>query len=139
MDGVAPIDAETAAEITRAAALRSAIRRFAARTEVVASETGISSEHYNLLLMLQDAELTGRPLSVSGLTAASTLQQTAVREFVAGAERAGLVEREHSAPDRPTLRLTDRGQRRLVAAFVALRHDRAELARAVERLGDGRS
>lgn len=139
MDRSGPIDIETARELERAAALRSALRRFAARTEVVATETGISSEHYNLLLMLQAAELAGRPMSVTRLTAVSTLQQAAVSDFVAGAERAGLVEREHSEPDMSTLRLTDRGRRRLVAAFDALRHDRAELTRAVQGLAAGRS
>ena len=129
------IDAETADEIARAAALRSALRRFAARTESVSGVTGISSEHYNLLLILQAAELAGTPMSVSELTDGSSLQQTAVRDFLAGAERAGLVNREQSGSrGTATLCLTPEGRRRLVAAFVALRQDRAELARTVHAL-----
>ena len=135
MDGSVAINAETAEEIARAAALRSALRRFAARTEAVSSSTGISSEHYNLLLMVQAAELAGMPMSVSELSDASRLQQTAVRDFLAGAERAGLVKREQSGTRGiATICLTTQGRARLVAAFTALRQDRAELARTVHAL-----
>lgn len=128
------------AEIERAAAFRSALRGFLVRTEEAAAAVGLTPQRYNLLLLIKSGR--GECSTVSELSARLSLRQTAVTELVRRAEEAGLVEREPSAEDRRVrlLRLTPEGDRRLMAAFVALRGDRRALAAALDearaRLGE---
>jgi DNA-binding MarR family transcriptional regulator len=128
---------DSADEILAAAAYRTALRKFLARTEAVAASAGLSSQRYNLLLLVKAGEISGEAVTVGRLTDLLELRQTAVSELVRRAEEAGLVRRERSTADARAslLALTDEGDRRLMAAFRALRSDRAELARSFRVLG----
>lgn len=129
--------ADLADEILSAAAYRTALRKFLARTEVVAASAGLSSQRYNLLLLVKAGEMSDEPVTVGRLTDLLELRQTAVSELVRRAEEAGLVHRVRSTLDARTslIRLTEEGDRRLMQAFRALRSDRAELARSFRILG----
>lgn len=115
-------------ELARAAAYRTAFRRFLYRTDTAAANAGLTSQRYDLLLQIASAEA----LRVTDLCERLQLRQTAVTELVKRAEEAGLVGREPSSEDARSwvLRLTPEGERRLMRAFEALRDDRAALAEA---------
>jgi DNA-binding MarR family transcriptional regulator len=119
-------------EFLRAAAFRSALRRFLRRTEVVAAEASLTPQRYDLLLMIRSAG----ELRVTDLCDLLELQQSAVTELVNRAEEAGLIVRESSPDDGRVrlLRLTSEGERRLMRAFVALRNDREMLRAAFREL-----
>lgn len=122
------------AEIERAAAFRSALRRFVARTGVVATEAGLTSQRYDLLLAIRAGQ--GETATPTELAEQLSLNQTAVSELVRRAEEAGLIRREPSADDGRVffLRLTPEGESRLEDAFVGLRADRSQLVHAFEEL-----
>ena len=116
------------AELVRAAAYRTAFRRFLYRTDMAANSAGLTSQRYDLLLQIASAGA----VRVTDLCERLQLRQTAVTELVKRAEEAGLLEREPSSEDARSwvLRLTPEGERRLMSAFEALRDDRAALAEA---------
>ena len=119
-------------DLARAAAFRTELRRFLRRTESVAAEAGLTSERYDLLLMIQAGVDAGAPVRVTDLIESLQLRQTAVTENVKRAVEAGLIER-HPSPDDARasfLRLTTEGERRLRATYEGLRGDRATLKRA---------
>jgi DNA-binding MarR family transcriptional regulator len=124
------------AELVRAAAFRTAWRRFLRRTETVAAEAGLTSQRYDLLLMIRSAHPTVAELRVTELCELLQLQQTAVTELVKRTEEAGLITRRPSAEDGRgwLLRLTTEGEKRLMRAFSALRDDREALADAFAEL-----
>lgn len=126
---MAPIERN---EIERAAAFRSALRRFLARTEEIAASVGLTPQRYNLLLTIKAGR--DEASTVSELMRRLALRQTAATELVRRAEAAGLVVREVSAEDGRVsiLRLTPEGDRRLMEAFVALRDDRRALAQSLD-------
>ena len=113
------------AELLRAAAFRTALRRFLHRTESVAAEAGLTPQRYDLLLMIGAAG----ELRVTELIELLHLRQTAVTELVNRTEEAGLVRRLPSSEDGRVrlLRLTAEGERRLLRAVSALRDDREAL------------
>lgn len=122
-------------ELRRAAAFRSALRGFSARTEEVAAAAGLTRQRYDLLLAIRAApEATS---TVTELSQQLRLRQTAVTELVKRAEEAGLVVRTASPQDgRVTLlRLSGEGERRLMDAFEALRQDRAQVREAMREVG----
>lgn len=114
------------AELLRAAAFRRELRRFLHRSDAVAKEAGLTSQRYDLLLMLASAG----EMRITELCALLHLQQTAVTELVKRTEEAGLIRRRQSAEDGRVwlLELTAEGERRLMRAFAALREDRKALA-----------
>jgi DNA-binding MarR family transcriptional regulator len=116
------------AELARAAAYRTAFRRFLQRTDAAATNAGLTSQRYDLLLQVASAGA----LRVTDLCQRLELRQTAVTELVKRAEEAGLLERAQSAEDARSwvLRLTPEGERKLMLAFDALRDDRTALAKA---------
>jgi DNA-binding MarR family transcriptional regulator len=118
-------------EFQRAAAFRSALRRFVARTNEVTATADLTSQRYDLLLAIK----TGPDSSstVTQLSRRLSLPQPAVTELVQRAEEVGLVRRDVSEVDRRVseLRLTEAGERRLVQAFVALREERRQLVEAM--------
>jgi DNA-binding MarR family transcriptional regulator len=118
-------------EFQRAAAFRSALRRFLARTNEVTATAHLTSQRYDLLLAIKtgpDATST-----VTQLSRRLSLPQPAVTELVQRAEEVGLVKRAVSEVDRRVseLRLTAAGERRLLQAFVALREERRQLIDAM--------
>ena len=120
------------AELARAAAYRTELRRFLDRTDSVAESAGLTSQRYDLLLMLRSAG----ELRVTELCDLLHLRQTAVTELVKRSEEAGLVERRPSSEDGRVwlLRTTAEGERRLLRAFTALQDDREALARAFRQV-----
>jgi DNA-binding MarR family transcriptional regulator len=122
-------------ELRRAAAFRSALRAFSARTEEVAAAAGLTLQRYDLLLAIRAApEATS---TVTELSQQLRLRQTAVTELVKRAEEAGLLLRKRSPQDgRVTLlRLSGEGERRLMHAFEALRQDREQVRQALREVG----
>jgi len=126
----------TKRELARAAAFRSELRRFLRRTEIVASQAGLTPERYDLLLMIQAGVDADAPLRVTDLCGSLQLRQTAVTENVKRAVEAGLIGRRPSPDDRRAtlLYLTEEGERRLWSAYEGLRGDRADLRRALDDL-----
>lgn len=130
-----PRDAVSDVELRRAAAFRSALRRFLARTDEVASAAGLTSQRYDLLLAIKSG--ADETSTVTELGSRLSLRQTAVTELVKRAEDAGLVERSTSTADGrvSVLALTAEGERRLMSAFVGLRDERRQLAEAMSAVG----
>lgn len=122
-------------ELERAAAFRSALRRFLARTDEVANIAGLTSQRYDLLLAIKTgADETSTMTELAGRL---SLRQTAVTELVKRAEEAGLIKRASSPADGrvSVLALTAEGERRLMRAFVGLREERRQLAEAMNVVG----
>jgi DNA-binding MarR family transcriptional regulator len=122
-------------ELQRAAAFRSALRRFLARTDEVAGVAGLTSQRYDLLLAIKSGP--GETSTMTELATRLSLRQTAVTELVKRAEEAGLVTRSTSAADGrvSVLAPTAEGERRLIRAFVGLREERRHLAEAMSAVG----
>jgi DNA-binding MarR family transcriptional regulator len=118
-----------------AAAFRTALRRFLRRTDDVAADSGLTSQRYDLLLMIDSAGGDGG-VRVTELCELLQMQQTAVTELVKRAVDAGLVTRSASAADKRVvlLHVTADGKARLRQAFTQLRGDRAALAKALDEL-----
>jgi DNA-binding MarR family transcriptional regulator len=131
-------------EMAEAAAFRTALRRFLRRTDTVAAEAGLTSQRYDLLLMIDSAGGEDG-VRVTELCELLQMQQTAVTELVKRSLEAGLVSRTASTADGRValLRVTAEGRVRLRRAFKGLQGDRAALATALEelesRLGAGRA
>lgn len=125
----------SAVELQRAAAFRSALRRFLARTDEVANAAGLTSQRYDLLLAIKAGP--DETSTMTDLGSQLSLRQTAVTELVKRAEEAGLVERSAFAADGRVvvLALTAEGERRLMLAFVGLREERRQLAEAMSAVG----
>jgi DNA-binding MarR family transcriptional regulator len=123
------------AELRRAAAFRSALRRFLARTDEVAGAAGLTSQRYDLLLAIKTGP--GETSTVTELASRLSLRQTAVTELVKRAEETSLLERSSSPVDGRVsmLSLSAEGERRLLAAFVGLREERRQLAEAMSAVG----
>jgi DNA-binding MarR family transcriptional regulator len=116
------------ADLARAAAFRSELRRFLQRTHSVAADAGLTSQRYDLLLTIRSAG----EVRITDLCESLHLRQTAVTELVKRTEDAGLIERRGSDEDARVwlLRLTPEGERRLMQAFTALAADRDTLVAA---------
>lgn len=114
----------------RAAAFRTALRQFLARTNEVSTGAGLTSQRYDLLLAIKTGN--GETSTVSELVKRLSLPQPAVTELVKRAEDVGLVERSAGADRRVSvLRLSPAADERLLQAFVALRAERRQLADAM--------
>lgn len=122
-------------ELQRAAEFRSALRRFLARTEEVASAAGLTSQRYDLLLAIKTG--AGGTSTVTELSQRLSLRQTAVTELVKRAEDAGLIQRSTSSADGrvSVLALSPEGEQRLMRSFVGLREERRQLAEAMSAVG----
>jgi DNA-binding MarR family transcriptional regulator len=119
-----------------AAALRAALRRFSQASEHALALYGLTSERYELLLAIKDAEGGGEPATVSELATALGVAQSSVTQLVRRAENAGLLRREVSIIDARVryLRLTAQGERQLASAVAALHGERTRLAEIVSQL-----
>lgn len=117
-------------ELQRAAAFRTALRQFLARTNEVAASAGLTSQRYDLLLAIKTGN--DETSTVSELVKRLSLPQPAVTELVKRAEEAGLIQRSVGEDRRVSvLRLTPAAEDRLMEAFVALRAERRRLADAM--------
>ena len=123
---------EVSDELERVAAFRAELRRFLLRTNSVATQAGLSSQRYDLMLMIRSAG----EIRITELCELLQLQQTAVTQLVKRAEEAGLIERRPSRDDGRVwlLRLTAAGEERLTAVLAALRDEGDALAEGLRRL-----
>ena len=74
-------------ELESVAAFRTQLRRFLRRTDIVTSQAGLTTQRYDLLLMLKSADREGRGVCLTDLRQLLQLQQTAVTELVSGPSR----------------------------------------------------
>jgi DNA-binding MarR family transcriptional regulator len=113
------------------ATLRVALREFAARTERIARAHQLTSERYELLLLIGVA--AEGEATVGKLARQLHIGQSAATQLTRRVEDAGLIERTVSPSDARVhpLRLTAEGERRLAAAAAALAKERSALADAV--------
>lgn len=123
--------AQLSAELRRAAAFRSSLRTFLARTGDVSASAGLTPQRYDLLLLIKTGE--DETSTVTELSERLVLRQPAVTELVKRAEESGLVKRAKSQLDGRValLRLTGKGERQLMKAFLALREERRALGDAM--------
>lgn len=113
------------------ARLRIALREFAARTERIARAHKLTSERYELLLLIGVA--AEGEATVGNLARRLHIGQSAATQLARRVEDAGLIERTVSPSDARVhpLRLTAEGERRLAAAAADLANERGSLAEAV--------
>jgi DNA-binding MarR family transcriptional regulator len=113
-----------------AAELRIQLLSFQRRTEEITGRHRITPERYLLLLLVHAATLTETRSTVTSLCGPLQMTQSAVSRLVAGAVRAGLVDREFDSRDRRRsyLGLTREGEARLDQVFHELGPERAKLA-----------
>jgi DNA-binding MarR family transcriptional regulator len=97
---------------------------------------GLTTERYELLLVLKSAESGSERVTVSELTSALGVAQSSVTQLVRRSEDAGLLWREVSASDARVryLRLTKRGERQLAGAVADLGEERDRLAAILSAL-----
>lgn len=126
------------ADVVAVAEFRTAIRRFARRSERIARQHGLTPQRYALLLMIKGAANGQERSTVTELSDRLQLAQSTVTELVRRAEETGLVTREQSQDDaRVThLRLTPEGERRLMLSFTDLSKERAQLRDAFATLDE---
>jgi DNA-binding MarR family transcriptional regulator len=126
------------ADVVAVAEFRTALRRFARRSERVARQHGLTPQRYGLLLMIKGAANGQERSTVTELSDRLQLAQSTVTELVRRAEETGLVTREQSPDDaRVThLRLTPEGDRRLMLSFTELSKERAQLRDAFAALNE---
>jgi DNA-binding MarR family transcriptional regulator len=113
------------------AAVRIALREFAARTDRIARAHELTAERYELLLLIEAAG--EGEATVGKLARQLHIGQSAATQLARRVEDAGLIERTVSPTDARVhpLRLTAEGERRLAAAAADLTKERAMLADAV--------
>jgi DNA-binding MarR family transcriptional regulator len=113
------------------AKLRVALREFAARTERIARAHQLTSERYELLLLIGVA--AEGEATVGKLARQLHIGQSAATQLTRRVAAAGLIERTVSPSDARVhpLRLTAEGERRLAAAAADLANERGALAEAV--------
>jgi DNA-binding MarR family transcriptional regulator len=126
------------ADVVAVAEFRTALRRFARRSERVARQHGLTPQRYALLLMIKGAANGQERSTVTELSDRLQLAQSTVTELVRRAEETGLLTREQSPDDaRVThLRLTPEGDRRLMLSFTELSKERAQLRDAFAALDE---
>ena len=118
-----------------AARLRVQLLWFQRRMEEIAARHALTPERYLLLLLVRSDALLGTQSSVSSLCGPLQMTQSSVSRLVAGAVRAGLLDREPNPLDHrgAFLCLTESGRKRLDGAFDELGPERDRLAEALRR------
>ena len=125
-------------DVVAVAEFRTALRRFARRSERVARQYGLTPQRYLLLLMIKGAADGKEQSTVTELADRLQLAQSTVTELVRRAEETGLVTREQSQDDARVahLRLTPEGDRRLMQSFTEIATERAQLRDAFSQLDE---
>jgi len=125
-------------DVVAVAEFRTALRRYARRSERVARQYGLTPQRYLLLLMIKGAADGKEQSTVTELADRLQLAQSTVTELVRRAEEAGLVTREQSQDDARVahLRLTPEGDRRLMQSFTEIATERAQLRDAFSQLDE---
>ena len=125
-------------DVVAVAEFRTALRRYARRSERVARQYGLTPQRYLLLLMIKGAADGKEQSTVTELADRLQLAQSTVTERVRRAEETGLVTREQSQDDARVahLRLTPEGDRRLMQSFTEIATERAQLRDAFSHLDE---
>lgn len=125
-------------DVVAVAEFRTALRRYARRSERVARQYGLTPQRYLLLLMIKGAADGKEQSTVTELADRLQLAQSTVTELVRRAEETGLVAREQSQDDARVahLRLTPEGDRRLMQSFTEIATERAQLRDAFSHLDE---
>ena len=125
-------------DVVAVAEFRTALRRYARRSERVARQYGLTPQRYLLLLMIKGAADGKEQSTVTELADRLQLAQSTVTELVRRAEETGLVTREQSQDDARVahLRLTHEGDRRLMQSFTEIATERAQLRDAFSHLDE---
>jgi DNA-binding MarR family transcriptional regulator len=125
-------------DVVAVAEFRTALRRYARRSERVARQYGLTPQRYLLLLMIKGAADGKEQSTVTELADRLQLAQSTVTELVRRAEETGLVTREQSQDDARVahLRLTPEGDRRLMQSFTEIATERAQLREAFSHLDE---
>lgn len=125
-------------DVVAVAEFRTALRRYARRSERVARQYGLTPQRYLLLLMIKGAADGKEQSTVTELADRLQLAQSTVTELVRRAEETGLVTREQSQDDARVahLRLTPEGDRRLMQSFTEIATERAQLRDAFSQLDE---
>ena len=124
-------------EYTRAAELRSALRRFLRSSDRVTREHGLTTQRYELLLMVKTSRDGSERATLGELMERLDAPQSTVTELVHRAEDLGLLARELDPKNRRAvyLRLTPEGEGRLAAAVPKLAGERRRLVSLLRELG----
>ena len=127
-------------EYRRAAELREALRHFLRGSDRVTRAHGLTTQRYELLLMIKAARDGSERVTLGELIERLDAPQSTVTELVHRAEDLGLVQRELNPRNRRViyLRLTAEGESRLAASVAALAQERRQLISLLSRLADGR-
>jgi DNA-binding MarR family transcriptional regulator len=122
-------------QVTDAATLRTALRRFDADTARAVRRCRLTPQRYVLLLMIKGAPGGARSATVSAISQRLRMPHNTISELVSRAVHAGLAEREPTPEDRRSARLslTAEGDTRLRCAVSQLEGDRAALRRSLRR------
>ncbi|MDQ3857930.1 MAG: MarR family transcriptional regulator [Actinomycetota bacterium] len=117
------------AEYRHAAELRSALRRFLRSSDRVTREHGLTTQRYELLLMVKTSRDGSERTTLGELMERLDAPQSTVTELVHRAEDLGLLTRELDPKNRRPvyLRLTREGEGRLAAAVAKLAGERRRL------------
>jgi DNA-binding MarR family transcriptional regulator len=118
-----------------AAALREALRAFLRQSDQVTRRHGLTTQRYELLLMIRTSARDGRA-TVSQLARRLSLAQSSTSELVDRTEDLGLVRRDGDTADRRAVvvSLTAEGERRLSLAVEELKAERRRLVEALALL-----
>lgn len=116
-------------EILRAAEFRRRLRRFIAHGDAHVRQAGLTPQRYLLLLAIKGAPDASEVRTIGQLADDLQLAQSSVTELVDRAEAVGLVVRAQGGVDARTVavRLSPKGEERLVRALAAVRADREQL------------
>lgn len=122
------------AEFQAAARLRQALREFADRSEKLVHAHDLTTEQYQLLLLIQVSPK--EQATIGSLCRALRRGQSAVTQLARRAENSGLINREISSKDARVryLKLTSEGEQRLAGAVADLSEERARLVDLLGRL-----
>ncbi len=129
MPGSDVVQPPTPAEYLAVARLREALRRFSAESERITRAHGLTTQRYQLLLMIKAAREGSGRATQKELAARLSLAQSSLTELVHRAEDLRLIRRRLVAARRGEVafELTASGERRLRGAMVDLRGERSRL------------
>ena len=117
----------TTRDYAQLASFRHALRGFLRFSEAAAEKEGLTSQHYQAMLILRGWP-EGQPISINELAKQLLIKHNSAVELVDRLAREGLVVRETSHADRRKVELRLTGRGRTVLAKLAAMH-RAELQR----------
>jgi len=126
------------AELSAAAALRAALRRFNSESSRVLRKHGLTVERYELLLAIEAGSYEGRDTTIAQLADELQLAPSSMTQLARRAEDARLLYRRVSDKDGRVhyLALTDTGAAKLAAAASELGPERQRLFAMLRELDE---